>query len=272
LIPIFTFVTDRDGYSQMRHSFELAGFTPEQASFTELTGTGQSGEPEPYSTITRLVADLSEPFFILCHQDLRLDQGHRIDDLIGAVRDLEERDDRWAVAGNAGGTKALRVVRSLADPHGGPTDTRFPARVHSLDENFLVIRTGTELSCSPQLSGFHLYGTDLCLNALDQGRQPYVIDFRVRHLSRGTRDAGYARARDRLVAHWGSRFVACYVRTTIEVLFLSRLGFLQSSLGSEPARGLVKSRAVARRPAGALLAPRPRRAASRTGTQRRKSA
>ena len=258
MIRIFTFVTDRDGYSQMRHSFEQAGFTSDRAAFTELTGTGQPGEPEPYSTITKLVADLSEPFFILCHQDLRLDQGHGIDDLLGAIRDLEERDDRWAVAGNAGGSRGLRVVRSLSDPHGGATDDRFPARVHSLDENFLVIRTGTGLQCSPQLSGFHLYGTDLCLNALDQGRQPYVIDFRIRHLSRGTRDAAYATARDRLVAHWSSRFVACYVRTTIEVLFLSRVGFLRSLMGPASVRHVVKSRGAVRMPAGALLAPRPR--------------
>src|SRR5687767_10543144 len=121
LIGIFTFVTDRDVYSQMRDSFDQAGFTPERAAFTELTGTGQPDEPEPYSTITKLVAELSEPWFILCHQDLRLDQGHGIDELLGAVRELEERDDRWAVAGNAGGLRDLRVVRSLTDPHGGAT-------------------------------------------------------------------------------------------------------------------------------------------------------
>jgi hypothetical protein len=272
LIPIFTFVTDRDGYSQMRRSFEEAGFTSERASFTELSGTGQPGEPEPYSTITKLVSDLSEPFFVLCHQDLRLDQGHGIDDLIAAIRDLEERDARWAIAGNAGGTRALRVVRSLTDPHGDASDDELPARVHSLDENFLVIRTGTGLRCSSQLSGFHLYGTDLCLNALDQDRQPYVIDFRVRHLSRGTRDTDYVTARDRLVAHWSPRFTACYVRTTIEVLFLSRLGLLRSFLGSVSARRFVKGRAAVRRPTGALLAPRPRRGGSRTGTPQRESA
>jgi hypothetical protein len=271
LIQIFTFVTDRDGYSQMRHSFEQAGFTPDRASFTELTGAGRPGEPEPYSTITELVANLSEPYFILCHQDLRLDQGHGIDDLLGAIQRLDEHDHRWAVAGNAGGSRALRVIRSVTDPHGGVTGDPLPARVHSLDENLLVIRTGTGLECSPQLRGFHLYGTDLCLNALEQGRQPYVIDFRVRHLSRGTRDAGYVMARDRLVAHWSSRFVACYVCTTIEVLFLSRLGFLRSVLGPARARSLVKNRAAART-AGALLAPRPRRAVVRTGTPRRGAA
>jgi hypothetical protein len=256
LIPIFTFVTDRDAYAQMRQSFEEAGFTSERASFTELMGTGQPDEPEPYSTITKLVADLGDPFFVLCHQDLRLDQGHGIGDLLRVVDDLEQRDHRWSVAGNAGGSRALRVVRSLTDPHGGASPDSFPAPVHSLDENFLLIRTGTGVGCSPGLRGFHLYGTDLCLNTLAEGRQPYVIDFRVRHLSRGTRDEEYAAARDRFVARWNPRFAACYVRTTIEVLFLSRLNLLQSSLGSDPARRFVKARGAARVPAGALLAPR----------------
>lgn len=258
MIPIVTFVTDSDAYAQMRQSFGEAGFTAERASFTELTGAGGADEPEPYSTITRLIADLSEPFFILCHQDVRLDQGHGIDELVRVAGDLEERDGGWAVAGNAGGTRALRVVRSLTDPHGGASPDSFPAPVHSLDENFLLIRTGTGIRCSPELRGFHLYGTDLCLNALAKGRQPYVIDFRVRHLSRGTRDEEYAAARDRFVARWSPRFAACYVRTTIDVLFLSRFGFLRSSLGSEKARRFVKARGAARVPAGVLLAPRRR--------------
>jgi hypothetical protein len=258
LIPVFTFVTDRDGYAHMRDSFEQAGFTSDRASFTELNGTGGPNEPEPYSTITKLVADLGEPFFILCHQDLRLDQGHGFDDLVRIVSDLSERDERWAVAGNAGGSRALRVVRSLTDPHGGASGNSFPVPVHSLDENFLLVRTGTGIRCSPELRGFHLYGTDLCLNGLAEGRQPYVIDFRVRHLSRGTRDEEYATARDRFVARWSPHFAACYVRTTIELLFLSRLNLLRSSLGSDPARRFVKARGAVRAPAGALLAPRRR--------------
>jgi hypothetical protein len=256
LIRIFTFVSDSDAYQEMRRSFEQGGFTGERATFAELHSRGAPGEPEPYSTITELVATVEEPFFVLCHQDVRIDQGHGIDQLISAVRVLEARDDRWAVAGNAGGSGSLKVIRSVTDPHGGAGDDSLPARVHSLDENFLVIRTGTGMACSRELSGFHLYGTDLCLNALEQGRQPYVIDFHVRHLSRGTKDAGYFVARDRLVARWSSRFTARYVRTTIDVLFLSRSRLLRTLLGSARARRIVKNRAAVRAVAGAVFAPR----------------
>jgi hypothetical protein len=254
LIQIFTFVTDHDGYSQMRRTFEQAGFTRERAAFVDLHSAGGPGEPDPYRKITELVADLTEPFFILCHQDLRLDRGHGIDELLSAIAELDERDDRWAVAGNAGGSRSLRVIRSVTDPHGGGSGDSLPARVHSLDENFLVIRTGTGVGCSRELSGFHMYGTDLCLNALEQGRHAYVIDFSVRHLSSGTKDAAYASARDALVARWSPRFLARYVRTTVDVLFLSRSRLLMRVLGSARALRTVKNSALLRRVAGGLLA------------------
>jgi hypothetical protein len=255
LIQVFTFVTDPDGYAEMRRSFAAAGFGADRAHFVELRGDGVADGPEPYSKITELITAVSQPFFILCHQDVRLDQGHGIDELLGAIEALEGRDDRWAVAGNAGGTRSLRVIRNIRDPHGGGSDDDFPARVHSLDENFLVVRTGTGVGCSPGLSGFHLYATDLCLNALDHGLRSYVIDFRLRHLSPGTKDAAYDAARDRFVAHWNKRFFARYVRTTVELLFLSRWAPLRAALGSTPVRSLVNHRGL-RAAAGAVLAPR----------------
>ena len=90
--------------------------------------------------------------------------------LLSAMDNLECRDPGWAVAGNAGGSASLEVVRRITDPSGVSTDHVLPARVHSLDENFLVIRTATGIGCSPELGGFHFYGVDFCLNALERGR------------------------------------------------------------------------------------------------------
>jgi hypothetical protein len=256
LIQVFTFVTDPDVYREMRRSFEHAGFTPERASFVELRSEGGGGEPEPYSTITELVATVREPFFILCHQDVRLDRGHGIDELLEAIRDLGARDGRWAIAGNAGGSRALRLIRSVSDPHGGGSGDALPARVHSLDENFLVIRSGTAVGCSPGLAGFHLYGTDFCLNALASGGRPYVVDFHLRHLSAGTRDDGYYAARNHFVSHWSTRYSARYVRTSVEVLFMSRWSVLRRVLGGERIRRALKNRATLGATFGSALAPR----------------
>jgi hypothetical protein len=270
LIRIFTFVTDPAVYEQMRHSFEQAGFTGDHATFSELRGGGMPGEPEPYSKITELVAEVTDPFFILCHQDLRLDQGHGVDELLAAIRDLEKRDERWAVAGNAGGSRSLRVIRSLEDRHGGTSDDVLPSAVHSLDENFLVIRAGTGISCSAELAGFHLYGTDLCLNALESGWQPYVIDFRLHHLGVGRKDAAYYAALDGFVSHWSSRVVARYVRTTVELLFLGRWRWLRTVLGWAAVRRMLKNHRLLSGPVGALLAPR-QRAPKRNSTAGRRA-
>jgi hypothetical protein len=270
LIRIFTFVTDPAGYEQMRRSFEQAGFTSDRAIFTELRGRGMPGEPEPYSKITELIAGLTDPFFILCHQDLTLDQGHGINELLAAIGDLEQRDERWAVAGNAGGSRSLRVIRSLEDRHGGTSDHVLPSAVHSLDENFLVIRTGTGISCSAELAGFHLYGTDVCLNALESGWQPYVIDFRLHHLGVGRKDEAYFAALDGFVRHWSSRVIARYVRTTVELLFLGRWRWLRAVLGSEWVRGMLKNHRLLSSPIGALLAPR-QRAPKRNSTAGRRA-
>lgn len=259
-IPIFTFVNDSASYAEMLRSFSDAGFTDARATFTQL------GPPdEPYSTITRLISEISEPYFILCHQDVRADQGHRIDDLIHAIEELDIHDPLWAVAGNAGGLRNLRVVRCITDPHGGRTHHRLPASVHSLDENFLLIKSRTDVGCSPELSGFHLYGPDVCLNALAAGRRAYVVDFHLSHLSAGRRDESYYAARDQFVTHWRRYFWARYVRTTVEVLFLSRWPVLRHSFGHPRLRKILKNHFVVARVFGAALSLGTR---SRMRTQR----
>ena len=255
-IPIFTFVTDSRHYSEMRASFEQAGFTRDRALFLELRSRGAFGEPDPYSTISRLITERRERFFILCHQDVRLDQGHGFRDLMAVLADLDEFDPSWAVAGNAGGTRSLRVVRCITDPHGGSSYRSLPACVHSLDENFLVIRTGTGIRCSTGLSGFHLYGSDLCLNALQRGWRPYVINFHLHHLSPGSKDIAYVAARDRFVAYWSTRFAASYLRTSMEVLFLARVKPLRRILGHPKIRSILKNHASTGTLVGLLLAPR----------------
>jgi hypothetical protein len=257
-IPIFSFVTDPQSYREMQISFEQVGFTRNRATFIELRSRARPGEPEPYSTASELIAERPEPFVILCHQDVRLDQGHGFGELVTVLVDLEERDPSWAVAGNAGGSRRLRVIRCLTDPWGGRSHHSLPALVHSLDENFIVLKTGTGVRCSPGLAGFHLFGTDLCLNALESGRTAYVIEFHLQHLSSGRKDAAYHAARDRFVDHWSNKLVARFVRTTVEVLFLGRSMLLRRTLGRQKLRSVAKNHASVGALVGMLFAPRPR--------------
>jgi hypothetical protein len=239
LIHVFTFVTDRALYRDMLQSFVEAGFEHDKATFTEL----RDDNAEPYSMLTRLIGTIDEPFFVMCHQDVRLDQGHGYEELLDAIASLDGTDPLWAVAGNAGGTRSLQVARRITDPWGGSSSDEFPTRVYTLDENFLVVRTQTGIGCSPGLTGFHLYGPDLCLNAIKGGRSVHVIDFHLRHLSSGNRKSDeYKECVARFVEHWRQRYAIRYVRTAAEVLFLSRFALLQRSLGRPRPRRIIKNR------------------------------
>jgi hypothetical protein len=247
VIPIYTFVTDSESYSEMRRSFGAAGFTEDRASFVELRSTGRPDEPEPFTTISQLIVERPEPYVILCHQDVRLDQGDGLREFLDAIGELETLDPRWALAGDAGGSAQLTLVRSVTDPHGAPSNHRLPAKVDSLDENFLVIRCGTGVSCSAELSGFHFYGADVCLNAHLLGRTAYVVDFHVRHLSAGARPPTYIEARERFVDRWSREFEARYFRSSTDVHFFSKSPFLRRTLGTLRLRRVLKNHRVVAR-------------------------
>jgi hypothetical protein len=248
VLDVYTFVTDPALYGEMRASFAAAGFTPSRARFVAIS----EAENDPYALLTDLAAAAPAPYVVLCHQDVRLDQGHGFDHLVAVLAQLDAKDPRWAVAGNAGGTRELALVRRLADPHGGSSGRDWPACVTCLDENFLVVRTGTGLGCSPGLHGFHLYGTDLCLQAAQAARTAYVVDFCVRHLSAGTLDRAWAEARDRLSDRWNRVYRAHYVRTPNGVLFFGRSRLARRTLGSPAMIRLLEHSASLGRLAGRL--------------------
>jgi hypothetical protein len=247
---ILTFVTDERLYAGMRESFNRAGFDSTVARFTRL----DSGEP--YGAVRELTAG-AEPYVILCHQDVRLDQGDGHAGLIELLADLSERDPHWAVAGNAGGTASLELIRHIADPHGADWASDLPRPVVSLDENFLVLRVERRPRCSSDLSGFHLYGTDLCLNAIADGSTAYVIGFRLSHLSPGSLER-YGQALSAFVAAWSRRSTFRYVRTTNSVLLLSRHRLLRRVFGGRRAIWRIEHRPWARRIAAAASTSKPR--------------
>lgn len=219
---IYTFVTDEQQYAQMRGSFEAAGLRPPSAAFFAMHDRRTPGGSDPYALIAEVGSRPHRSYVILVHQDVRLDQGAGADELVAALEQLNDVDPAWVVAGTAGGTSDLRLVRRLRDPHGGSTDDVLPARVVSLDENFLVFNPSHSPRCSPGLGGFHFYGTDVCLNALKDGGTAYVIDMPLTHLSAGRLGPDYDEARRRFLEAWQPRFRFTYVRTPNELLFLSR--------------------------------------------------
>ncbi len=217
---IATLVTDWDQHTAMRQSFEAAGFTIDDCQYHFVDNTGQQ-QTSAYSGLNQLLNDADGRFIILCHQDVRLEFDDRAK-LDSCLEELEQRDPNWALAGNAGATKPGNLTIRITDPHGD--DQRrghFPARVMSLDENFIVIKRQARLSFSRNLDGFHLYGADICLVADVLGYTAYVIDFHLHHLSPGRKSADFFQSRAAFSKKWSHALRPRILQTTCTLIRLS---------------------------------------------------
>ncbi len=219
---IATLVTDHAQYQAMVATFTARGFTPETCEFLYLDNS-RAPAWDAYAGIARFMAMARAPHLILCHQDIRLlDDG--ADTLAARLAELDALDPAWALAGNAGGTAAGDLAIRISDPYG--EDQRrgtLPARAASLDENFLVLNRAAPLGLSADLTGFHFYGAELCIQARIAGRSAWVIDFHLRHQSPGTKDASFKAAQARFEAKYRALFALPWrIRTTCARLRLKR--------------------------------------------------
>lgn len=213
-IQIITISNNAGQYAAMKASFIAAGFDESRVRFTRLDNS-EGNRHEPYEVLRTLDTLGEEPTVILCHQDIRLDLGDGFDALMAILREMDRRDPRWAVLGNAGSSRRARLVRYLDDPYGRHRDAGLPRRAMSLDENLLIIRRGAGPLASDGLSGFHLYGTDACLCATMNGRTCYVVPFLLTHLSAGNAaSSDFNVAKERLIEVWKPRVLSLVIITT----------------------------------------------------------
>ena len=217
---IGTLTNDRDQYVEMLASFKAGGFGDDCCEFTFID-TAATGTTSAYHGLNQLLNNARGDYVILCHHDVRLlhDSRFVLDQRLAAL----SRDyPNWAVAGNAGGMAPGQLAIRISDPHGENQKTAdLPARVSSLDENFLVIRRDARVSFSANLSGYHLYGADICLIADILGYECYVIDFHLSHLSPGKKDPSFATAERAFTKKWSKALRPRWIQTTCALLHIS---------------------------------------------------
>lgn len=114
---------------------------------------------------------------VFAHQDVYLPEGwHQW--LAASLQKLSAADPAWAVAGPIGIGPEQRLVGQVHCTRAGHTvgaQLCEPAPSRSLDELLLIVRRSAGIRFDPQLPGFHLYGTDICLEASRRGLRSYVI-------------------------------------------------------------------------------------------------
>lgn len=172
-------VNNLEQYRSMIGAFVRSGFSPENSEFLFVDNTkGNVGDG--YTGLNSLTRATRGQYIIYCHQDV-----FPIDDydvLIRRLRELDDLDPAWAIAGNAGFSSDNIPACRITDKFGA--DQRFgsfPMKVITLDENFFILKSDVRVSFSNDLQGFHLYATDLVSNARLAGWNAYVIDYHLRH-------------------------------------------------------------------------------------------
>jgi hypothetical protein len=223
-------------YLEMCSSFIDNGFTTDICEYLYVDNINQNTF-EAYAGLNRFLREAKGKYTILCHQDILL-KDHGIADLRARILEVGSRDPNWALLGNAGGTDLYHTPMRITYGDGNESNQgRLPARVHSLDENFILVRKDTNVALSGDLQGFHLYGTDLCLIAECMGYNAYVIDFNLIHLSYGNADEYFHKLSEQLQIKYTHFFRGRYIRTTITRFYLSssmllnkimNLGFIKS--------------------------------------------
>ena len=169
-------------------------------------------------------------YIILCHQDVVLVDDDRAV-LESRMADLSELDPSWGLCGNAGSTASGSNSIRISDPHGvNQALGTFPVRAVALDENFIVVRGDANLAVSHDLSGFHLYGADLCIIADILGRNAWVIDFHLFHKSAGRADGSFYAAKGAIARKYRRALRTRRINTTVTSFYL-RPGFLRRLLG-----------------------------------------
>jgi len=226
---VCTLVTRPDQYREMLESFQAGGFTPANSEFIYIDNS-HGNKYDGYSATNRFLHVARGEFVILCHQDVRL-HADRLPELDRQIEALNRHDPHWAVFGNAGGVCPGVLAIRITDPKGENTRKgKLPARVASLDENFMVVRRAANLSASRDLTGFHFYGTDLCVVAGMLGFTCYVVDFHLRHLGGASRAAkskeqafksDYFPSRQRFIEKYRRVFAPRWIQNTGTTLFVS---------------------------------------------------
>ncbi|MBM3606743.1 MAG: acyl esterase [Alphaproteobacteria bacterium] len=210
---IVTLVARQDRYERLLRSAEAKGFDRTTCQFLALDNRG-SNRFDGFDAIRRTLCEARGRYVVFTHDDVEF-HADGADQLLACLEDLERRDPRWLLAGNAGGSGAGKVVRHLVDPHDRGIRVQKPVLVEALDENFFVMRRDHPVVHSCDLSGFHFYAADLCRLAEIMGGRSYVIPFLLTHHSPGGIDATFKPNRKRFERKYRRYFPGRKLQLTV---------------------------------------------------------
>ncbi len=217
---ICTLVTHHDEYEAMIASFHTAGFSERNSDFLYIDNS-QTNVDDGYTGLNRFLNEATGNYIIIAHQDILL-SFDTIETLYARIEEMNQRDPHWGILGNAGFAGLSEKYYRISDPWRMDTTIgELPAKVKSLDENFLVIKKEANLALSHNLKGFHMYGADVCTIASLLGWNAYVIDFHLYHKSAGNCNESFSRSREAFMSKYTRTLSSLYLRTTCTTMIIT---------------------------------------------------
>lgn len=208
VFSICMMVTDWKLYERARHAYEQMGFSSDLCEFLVADNSGANNF-SAFDAVRGFMRLACGAYVLIAHEDvLPLEPACK---LLQRIGELTRHDRMWGVIGNAGvGAETGRgSARSLSDPSGSHQLTRSFVSVSSLDENVMIVRGGSGITASADMSGYHLYAHDVCSIARRLGYTCYVLDYMWRHESNGSIGADFLDARDRMEAKMRAAGTPC---------------------------------------------------------------
>jgi len=160
---------------------------------------------------------------VLCHQDVVFYEDW-IDMLYARIEEINKKGKGWGVLGTAGITTKDRTIGMVYNLKGKPQwaatkrATVYP--VQTVDEHCMIIRRNSNLRFDEvKFNGFHFYGPDMCLTALNRGMINYGILCPLVHssnsgsLASGKRE--FMRLLNALATKWRAKFPIIRTATSV---------------------------------------------------------
>jgi hypothetical protein len=223
---VCSLVKSPENYARLLDSFAQNGFTPENSEFLAADNRTEN-RFDGFSWTKAMLGHARGRYLIFCHDDVELiSDGH--DALLARLAELDTLDPNWLIAGVAGGRwrvgrnnwkrLALHISDFVGDDrrHGN-----LPCRVESLDECFILMRRSRPVVSSYDLSGFHFYGPDICLQAEFLGGTAWAIDFHLRHHGRGLKGPEFHQCRQDFIRKHAAYQPKRHLHCTTGVVYLA---------------------------------------------------
>jgi hypothetical protein len=163
----------------------------------------QRGARSAAEAYNRGIDNTRGDIMLFVHQDVYLPAGwmRKLEQGLEWVR---QNDANWGVVGLSGMQRDGKGQGHIYSTGLGRVlgmEFEGGRRVETLDEVMLILRRAAGLRFDERLQGFHLYGTDICLQAAERGMKSYAISALCVHNSNGIGMLPWAYWRSYLFMH-----------------------------------------------------------------------